>query len=95
MVPRDSIASCARNASASGYRPPIRTCTFPSSTRRKSSALRLSSASRVGTWSGNVLQVSNAVNLLELVLAQSDLRTLDVLFQVLDRRGAGDGEDRW
>lgn len=43
----------------------------------------------------NGLRVSSAVNLLELVLAQSDLRASDVLFQVLDRRGAGDGQDRW
>jgi hypothetical protein len=39
--------------------------------------------------------VSDAANLLELVLAQSDLRALDVLFQVLDRRGARDGQGRW
>src|SRR5450432_1783467 len=43
----------------------------------------------------NVLQVNKAVNLLELVLAQADLRTLNVLLQVLDRGGARNSQDRW
>ena len=42
-----------------------------------------------------VLRVSNAANLLELVLTQSDLGSFDVLFKVLDRSGAGNGQDRW
>ncbi len=41
----------------------------------------------------NILRVSDAANLFELVLAQSDLRTIDVLFKVLHRSGARDWQD--
>src|SRR5579883_2901876 len=44
---------------------------------------------------GNGLRLRGAANLLELVMAQADLRALDILFQVTERRGTGDGQDCW